>query len=60
VDYVVPFDQWTSSEPPTLLGKPFLRNEALGVWALHIWAWRPNPGGMFAGWNPAASCAYAR
>ena len=60
VDYVVPFDQWTSSEPPTLLGKPFLRNEPLGVWALHIWAWRPNPSGMFAGWNPAASCAYAR
>ena len=60
VDYVVPFDAWTASEPPTLLGVPFMRNEPLGVWALHIWAWRPNPSGMFAMWNPKASCAYAQ
>ena len=31
VDYIVPFDAWTSSEPPTLLGVPFMRLEALGV-----------------------------
>ena len=60
VDYVVPFDAWTASEPPTLLGMPFMRNEPLGVWALHIWAWRPNPSGMFAMWNPQASCAHAQ
>ena len=60
VDYVVPFDAWTAPEPPTLLGMPFGRNEPLGVWALHIWAWRPNPNGMFAMWNPKASCAYAQ
>ena len=59
VDYVVPFDACTAPEPPTLLGMPFMRNEPLGVWALHIWAWRPNPSGMFAMWNPKASCAYA-
>jgi len=59
VDYIVPFDQWTSSEAPTLLGVPFMRNEPLGVWALHIWAWRDNPSGMFAMWNPKASCAHA-
>ena len=60
VDYVVPFDAWTAPEPPSLLGVPFMRNEPLGVWALHIWAWRPNPSGMFAMWNPKASCAYAQ
>jgi hypothetical protein len=60
VDYVVPFDAWTAPEAPTLLGVPFMRNEPLGVWALHIWAWRPNPSGMFAMWNPQASCAYAK
>ncbi len=38
VDYVVPFTAWTSERPPTLLGMPFMRNEPLGVWALHIWA----------------------
>ena len=59
VDYVVPFDVWKSSEPPTLLGVPFMRNEPLGVWALHIWAWRPNPSGMFAAWNPKVSCQHA-
>lgn len=60
VDYVVPFDAWTAPEPPALLGVPFMRNDPLGVWALHIWAWRPNPSGMFAMWNPKASCAYAQ
>ena len=44
----------------TLLGVPFMRNEPLGVWALHIWAWRPNPRGMFAMWNPNASCKLAQ
>jgi len=60
VDYVVPFNQWPSETGPTLLGVPFMRNEPLGVWALHIWAWRPNPSGMFAMWNPSVSCALAR
>jgi hypothetical protein len=59
VDYVVPFGAWTGESAPTLLGVPFGRNEALGVWALHIWAWRPNPSGMFAMWNPRVSCARA-
>lgn len=59
VDYVVPFDKWASEIGPTLLGMPFMRNEPLGVWALHIWAWRPNPSGMFAMWNPSVSCALA-
>ncbi|MEJ7812213.1 MAG: hypothetical protein WKG32_17500 [Gemmatimonadaceae bacterium] len=58
VDYVVPLQ--ASEQPPTLLGMPFMRNEPLGVWALHIWAWRQNPRGMFAAWNPAVSCANAR
>ena len=56
---MVPFGQWKGEAGPTLLGVPFGRNEALGVWALHIWAWRPNPSGMFAMWNPRVSCALA-
>ncbi len=59
VDYVIPFDLWTGDEPPTVLGMPMARNEPLGVWAIHIWSWRPNPSGMFAPWNPAVSCRYA-
>ena len=61
VDYVVPFTQRPADGPaPTLLGVPFGRNDALGVWALHIWAWRPNPSGMFSMWNPKVSCALAQ
>ena len=59
VDYVIPFDEWTAAEPPTLLGQPLLRNEPLGVWAIHIWTERDNPSGMFAPWNPNASCEHA-
>lgn len=58
VDYVVPLT--ASATPPMLLGVPFMRIEPLGVWALHIWAWRPNPSGMFAPWNPKASCVHAQ
>jgi hypothetical protein len=31
----------------------FSRNDALGLWALHAWIWRPNPLGMFANYNPS-------
>jgi hypothetical protein len=26
---------------------------------LHVWAWAPNPAGMFAQWNPSISCQVA-
>jgi hypothetical protein len=25
-------------------------------WALHVWAWRRNPAGLFADWNPNLEC----
>ncbi len=56
VEYIVPFDAWTSATPPTLFGQTFHRNEPLGIWALHVWLWKPNPSGMFADWNPNVSC----
>ena len=59
VDYVIPFEAWSAAEPPTLLGQPLMRNEPLGVWAIHIWAWRANPSGMFAPWNPDVRCDLA-
>ena len=59
VDYIVPLA--LSAQPPTLLGVPFAPlGPPLNVWALHIWGWRPNPDGMFAMWNPKASCANAQ
>lgn len=59
VEYIVPFDAWTEEEPPTLYGQVFHRNEAFGIWALHVWHVRHNPRGMFADWNPKVSCRYA-
>jgi hypothetical protein len=59
VEYLVPFDAWTAANPPALMGQSFKRNEAFGVWALHVWLYRDNPSGIFADWNPRVSCAAA-
>lgn len=52
VEYVVPQAAWTGSGAPELFGEHFHRNDTLGIWALHAWIWRPNPGGMHADFNP--------
>jgi hypothetical protein len=59
VEYIVPFTAWTGAEPPELYGQSFHRNEAFGIWALHVWHMRENPRGIFADWNPKVSCRYA-
>lgn len=59
VEYVVPFTAWTAAEPPQLYGISFHRNEAFGLWVLHVWHFRHNPTGMFTDWNPSVSCAHA-
>jgi hypothetical protein len=57
VEFIIPFDAWTSPEPPVLYGQSLARNETFKVWALHVWVWRDNPGGVFADWNPKVSCS---
>lgn len=59
VEYIVPFDAWEGSEPPQLYGRSFARNEAFGIWALHVWHFKHNPSGMFADWNPDVNCDFA-
>ena len=56
VESIIPFAAWTDASPPSLYGETFHRNEALGLWVLHVWLWKPNPDGMFADWNPNVSC----
>jgi hypothetical protein len=56
VEYIVPFGAWTGAEPPQLYGQSFHRNEAFGIWALHVWHERHNPRGVFADWNPKVNC----
>lgn len=59
VEYIVPFTAWTGAEPPRLFDQSFHRNEAFGLWVLHVWHFRHNPSGIFADWNPTVSCDFA-
>jgi len=52
LDYTVPYEKWTSVEPPSFFGIPFTRNDGFKVWMFHIWLFEHNPAGMFANFNP--------
>jgi hypothetical protein len=54
LEYVVPQDEqmWTDENPPMLFDEPFHRNNDLGIWALHAWIWRGNPGGVHEDFSP--------
>lgn len=55
VEYVVPFG--LASEPPVLFGQTFHTDgPPLNQYSLHVWAWRNNPNGIFAPFNPKLSC----
>jgi hypothetical protein len=66
-DYLVDAEQWDSDPkhtgPPELMGQLFHYFEApnrFGLkpfYTLHVWAWKDNPSGAFANWNPNVSCA---
>lgn len=55
---VVPIVLW-GEIPPSMFGVEFHRNDEHGLYGLHMWVWRHNPGGPFAFWNPAVSCDFA-
>jgi hypothetical protein len=70
VEYVVLADGWDSRHkapdgsvtPPMLMGQLFNyvsapnRYELPAFYELHVWAWKSNPDGVFADWNPRVSC----
>ena len=56
VEYLVPAPLWTEDAPPVLLGQEFEYLEDLDLYALHLWARRNNPNGLYADWNPNVSC----
>lgn len=55
---------WHASHeaPPVLMGQLFNyvgspnRYGIPAFYELHVWAWKNNPSGMFADWNPMVSC----
>ncbi len=65
VEYVVIAEAWhaVNAAPPVLMGQLFNyvgspnRYGIPAFYELHVWAWKKNPNGMFADWNPMVSCA---
>ena len=66
-EFMVAADAWTSDAPPSFEGVTFAAHLTPDVqhgipfphYDLHVWAWEPNPDGMFAPFNPQVSCAEA-
>jgi hypothetical protein len=64
VEYVVFKAAWDAKNPspPSLFGHTFAsvaspnRYGLDPFYALHVWAWKSNPTGSFADWNPAVLC----
>ena len=57
VEYIVPYRAVPSTaKPPRIFDQELKRYDQLNYWALHVWAWRPNPSGLFADWNPTVRC----
>ena len=56
---VVPIALWSGSEPPSLFGREFHRNDEHGLFGLHMWTWKHNPDGVFAFWHADVTCEFA-
>jgi hypothetical protein len=67
VDYLVTTEGWKANNPPNA-GPPELMGQLFHLfefpnrfglpefYTLHVWAWKENPQGTFANWNPNVSC----
>lgn len=64
VEYIVMAEQWDANNdhPPVLNGQHFHyvpapnRSGLDAYYELHVWAWKQNPHGTFADWNPRVRC----
>jgi hypothetical protein len=64
VEFLVLADDWhaNNAAPPVLMGQVFHYNGSPNrygmpaFYQLHVWAWKQNPNGVFADWNPNVSC----
>jgi hypothetical protein len=67
-EYIIPAAAWppVGAPPPVFLGQALKYKTTMGKYGkddgiepyyeLHIWAWKHNPNGMFADWNPRVTC----
>ena len=64
VEYIVVKSAWDAhhARPPALFGHRFNLTTAPNryglpdFYSLHVWAWKYNPAGTFAMWNPRVHC----
>ena len=66
-EYIVPASAWDPvhdpSDKPHVMGHLYHfvpgpnRYGPISFYELHVWAWKDNPHGSFADWNPKATCA---
>ena len=64
IEYIVMAADWDAHNktPPVLMGQLFNyvgapnRYGLPAFYELHVWAWKSNPSGVFADWNPHVSC----
>jgi hypothetical protein len=64
VEFLVLYEDWHADNefPPVLMGQVFNysgspnRYGLPAYYELHVWAWKDNPNGTFADWNPNVSC----
>jgi len=58
VEFIVPYRFWPrDSIPPTVMGQTMKREDNLKFFYTHVWAWTPNPDGLFADFHPNVKCA---
>jgi len=59
VEYIIPYTAHARSDtPPVLFGQRFKQNDTFQLWGLHVWAWKTNPSGLYADWNPQVNCSH--
>lgn len=57
VEFIVPYRFWPrDSIAPEVMGQHMKHEDNLKYWYLHVWAWRPNPNGLFADFHPDVRC----
>jgi hypothetical protein len=60
VEFILPYRLWPrDSIAPVVMGQSLHQEDNLKIWYLHVWAWRNNPGGVFANFHPDVRCPAA-
>ena len=58
VEFILPYKHWPrDSIAPQIMGQTLNREDNLQFWYVHVWAWKPNPDGLFANFHPGVHCS---